>query len=290
VKKMLPYAVGILVLAVLIVSAVTYQVRESHVAVVARFGKPKRVVTVPGLHGKLPWPLENVYILDNRKRVYETSYTETLTRDSQNVILLNYAIWRIADPLSFLQAMGSVAAAEERLDGMITSAKNGIMGNYDLSAMVSTDPSMLKVEEIERAIVAEVQGTAREQIGFQRLALPEENIRNVFDKMRAARAQFAARWIAEGEREGDNIRSKTDLERKQILSEAIQRSAVIRGQAEAEAARIYAQAHSEDAEFYQFLRSLESLKRILGDRTTVILRTDNPPFDVMEAPKGVAHE
>jgi membrane protease subunit HflC len=198
-------------------------------------------------------------------------------------------VWRVAEPLRFYQSLGSVEGADAKLDGLVTNAKISVLGGYDLSSLVSTDPEDLQVEEIEARILAEVAdkaadkyGVTIEEVGFQRLSLPEGNTRYVFEQMRAERKQYAARFRAEGEREAAKIRADTDLEVAQIRAEANEEAARIRGEAEAEAARIYAEAHSLDPEFYRFKRSLESMEKLLGKQSTVVLRTDAAPFDVLE--------
>ena len=213
-----------------------------------------------------------------------------LTRDKKNIILLCYAVWRVDDPLLFHQSVGSMAGADTKLDGLVTNSMISVLGRYDLSALVSTEPEDLHVDDIEGEVLQTASeaavgkyGIAIEEIGFKRLSLPEGNIRYVFEQMRAERKQYAARFRAEGDREASKIRSETDLEAATIRAEARESAARIRGEAEAEAARIYAEAHKADPEFYRFLRSLDSLGRIVGKKTTVILRTDTEPFNLLES-------
>jgi len=286
----LRWIIGALAVLLITMSATAFTVRHQHVGLVTRFGKPTREAE-PGLHFKLPWPVEKVVTLDDRQRVFETRHSEMLTRDKKNVVLLSYAVWEIADPLTFYRAVGSRAGADEKLDGLVTNAKIGVLGNYDLSALVSTVPETLKVDQIERELLEAVAATARENygievvhVGFKRLSLPEQNIASVFDQMRAERMKEAAKWRAEGEREAKKIRSQTDLEVAQITAEAEEKAARIRGDAEAEAASIYGAAHSADPEFYRWLRELQSLPEVLSSETTLILRTDSAPFRLLEDP------
>jgi membrane protease subunit HflC len=285
--------VAALVVLLLVVSSVTFVLREGQVAVVTRFGAPRAVVTQAGPHLKLPWPVERVHALDGRRRVYAPRFAETLTRDKKNVILRTFVLWSVGEPLVFLQSTGDPRTAEERLDGLVTNAQNAVLGRHDLSALVSTDPARLQLAQVEERILQDVQATALQQfgvrvhqVGLQRLGFPAANTPYVFDQMRAERAQHAARQRAEGEREASAIRAQTDLEVAQITAEAKQKAAAIRGQAEAEAAQIYAEVHRRDPEFYKFLRSLDSLKSLLGRRSTVVLRTDAPPFNLLDGSGG----
>jgi membrane protease subunit HflC len=279
--------------ALIAAAGFVFTVREGEVAVVTRLGAPRAVVADAGLHAKLPWPLERVHAFDARARVFTSRFVETLTRDKRNVVLQAFVVWSVGDALAFLQAVGDQQSAEDRLDGLVTNAKNGVLGRHDLSALVSTTPGAIKIGEIEEAVLRDVEATARErlgvrihQVGLSRLGLPPENVKFVLDQMRAERAQVAARHRAEGEREASTIRAQTDLDAARIRAEGRRQAAEIRGRAEAEAARIYGEAHRRDPEFYRFVRSLESLKTVLGRRSTIILRTDAPPFDLLETGPG----
>jgi len=283
------YGLGGLILLGLAFFTFTWQLREGHVAIRLRLGRTVDVVQSAGLHGKMPWPIEKVVLLDGRRRVLKTRHTEMLTHDKKNVILLSYVVWRISDPLRFYQSLGSVEAADSKLDGLVTNAKISVLGGYDLSALVSTEADDLMTEDIEDAILTDVVNKASEEygveiedVGFERLSLPEGNTEFVFDQMRAERKQYAARYRAEGNREARSIQSSTKLEVAEIRAEASEKAAQIRGEAEAEAARIYAEAHSLDPDFYRFTRSLDSMGKILSGKSTVVLRTDSPPFELLQ--------
>jgi len=283
------YSLGGIILLGLALYAFTWQLREGSVAIRLRLGRAVDVVDTAGLHGKMPWPVDQIVVLDGRRRVLKTRHTEMLTRDKKNVILLSYVVWRISDPLRFYQSVGGVEAGDAKLDGLVTNAKISVLGGYDLSALVSTKSEDLKTEEIQAAILASVEtnaaekyGVRIEEVGFERISLPESNTRFVFDQMRAERKQYAARYRAEGEREAQSIRSSTMLEVAEIRAKANEEAARIRGEAEAEAARIYAEAHSVDPSFYRFTRSLDSMGKILNEKSHVVLRTDSPPFQLLQ--------
>ncbi len=283
------YSLGGFILLGLAFYAFTWQLRAGAVAIRLHLGRAVDVVDKAGLHGKLPWPVDQIVFLDGRKRLLKTRHTEMLTRDKKNVILLSYVVWQISDPLRFYQSVGSVEGADTKLDGLVTNAKISVLGGYDLSALVSTNAEDLKTKEIEAAILANVETNAIEkygvridEVGFERLSLPESNTRFVFEQMRAERRQYAARYRAEGEREAEAIRSSTMLEVATIRAEANEKAAKIRGEAEAEAARIYAEAHSVDPSFYQFTRSLESMDKVMSKKSHVVLRTDSPPFQLLQ--------
>ena len=280
------------VLVGLIVGYAAYvQVPEGHGAIVTRFGRPTRELTEPGPYWKWPWPIEQARLIDKRSRVFNTPYTATLTRDRRSVVLLSYVAWRVESPLTFLQSVGDADAAAAKLDGMITASKNTRLGGYDLSALVSTDPTQIKVAEIEAAILNDIRnvslekfGVHVEQVGIKRIAYEADNVAAVLAQMQAERQTEATRLRAEGEKEATAIRDDALVRSEEILRDGRLEAGRIRGEAAREAAEIYAQAQTIDPEFYRYWRSLEALKRTLGQNATIVLRTDQGIFDLLTTP------
>jgi membrane protease subunit HflC len=281
--------VGAVALLAIFFYATALVVREGQAVLVTRFGRPVRTDARAGLHWKLPWPIEQVTWLDMRRRVYESGHTEMLTRDKKNVIVRTFVVWRIGDVLAFTQAVGGRREAEGKLGGLLTNAAIATMGEHDLSAIVSTNAKDLQVDRIESELLKETAPVARrsygmevEQIRLQRIALPEENVKAVFEQMRAERRQYAAKFRAEGKLEASRIRSEAKLEAARIRAKGEEEEARIRGKSAAEATKIYADAHRVDPDFYRFTRSLDSLDKLVTDGTTVILRTDAEPFSLLQ--------
>lgn len=267
----------------------SFQVEQNESAVVTRFGRPVRVLREPGIYAKLCWPLDRVHRFDRRLVFSEARLSEALTRDRRNVILPMFTIWRIDDPLLCLQALGDPAQAPSKLDGLVTSARNSVLGRYDFSQLVSEDPARLALPALEAEVLALVQpqaakafGLRIESVGLERIALPEANALYVFERMRAERAQFAAQARAEGRREADDIRARTDAERTVLLAEARQYAEETRGRAEAEAARIYADAHGRDPDFYRYTRELQLLEAVAKENTTIVLDGGAAPFRLLQ--------
>ncbi len=281
---------GTLALAAIVFSATAVVVRQGQAVLITRFGRPLRAATQPGLHWKLPWPIDRTLLLDMRRRVYETGQTEMLTRDKKNIIARTFVVWRIGDPLTFIQAVGNEGDAEGKLDGLLTNAAIGTLGGHDLSALVSTNPNDLQMDQIESELLASTAplalrsyGVDVEQIRLERLALPAENVTAVFEQMRAERRQFAAKYQAEGEQAASKIRSEADLEAARIRAKGLEEEARIRGESAAQVAKTYADAHRIDPELYRFTRSLESLNKLVTRNTSLILRTDSEPFSLLQS-------
>ena len=287
-----------IILAFLLLSLILFQtvvlpVPEGYKAVITHFGNPNRIAEEAGPYLKWPWPIDNAYTFDCRKKIYKTKLTQTLTRDKKSIILESYIIWRINNPLIFLQAVGSIPNAEDKLDGMVSSSKNNVLGDYDLNNLVSTNPSSLKIDEIENKILEAVKQKAKdnlgievETLGIRRLAYPEQNIEAIFKQMRAERDQYASKYRAEGRKEAAIIISETELEVSKLNADAKKESAKIKGEADREAAEIYANAHKKGREFYKFTKSLEAIEKMSDKNSVFILRTDQPPFDAIYGNKN----
>jgi modulator of FtsH protease HflC len=283
-------AVGALALAAVAFDATGVIVPEGRAVLITRFGRPLRAATRPGLHWKLPWPIDTAIPLDMRRRIHETGQTEMLTRDKKNVIARMFVVWRIGDPLAFVQALGGESGADARLDTLMTNAEVGTLGEHDLSALVSTNPKDLQIDQIESELLAQIAPQARrdygidvDQVRIERLALPEVNVSAVFAQMRAERRQYSAQFRAEGERDAEDIKAAADLQAARIRAQGAEEAARIRGQSAARAAKIYADAHRTDPALYRFTRSLQSIDKLVTGGTTLILRTDSEPFSLLRS-------
>src|ERR1043166_3229300 len=289
-QRWLRAIMGSLAVLAIAFSATAVVVREGHAVVIPRYGHPLRTATTAGLHWKLPWPVDQSLLIDMRRHVYETGLTEMLTRDKKNVIARTFVVWRVGDPVAYIQAIGTDKAAEEKLDGLLTNAAIGTLGGHDLSELVSTTPSDLQVDQIESELLGSTApmalrsyGVTVEQVRIERLALPSDNVPAVFEQRRAERRQFAAKFQAEGELEASKIKSEAELAAARIRAKGAEEESRIRGEAAAQVAKTYADAHRVDPELYRFTRSLESLGKLLTGNTSLILRTDAEPFSLLQS-------
>ncbi len=269
-----------------------FVVDQTEFAMQMRFGRPVRAIVEPGPYWRLPWPIDTVVRFDNRLMVLENPGTdepdkEYLTQDEQsgigkNVVVTTYTCWRIrrdaAAVRRFLETMGDVAAAETRIGDVVVSELGAALGRNDFAVLVNTDAEQRRwdrvLEEIRTNCAARVDdayGVEIVDVRIQRLNFPEQNRRNVFDRMRAERETIAARYRSEGEEQAATIRAEANRGRAEILARALEESERIRGRADAEAARIYAEAYGADPEFYRFTRTLEAYEKTLNQGTVAIL-------------------
>jgi membrane protease subunit HflC len=278
-------AIGI---ALLIINSALFQVAETELAIITQFGKPVRVIHDAGLGIKMPMPIQSIRRFDRRLLVFDPKPGEFLTSDKKNVLVDAYLGWRIEDPLRFLESVKDRSVAELFLADLAYAAIGAEIGNYPLSALVSTMPESLYVEGIQKSVTDKCCKGARDEYGIdilevriKRLNLPDQNKESVFDRMRAERERMAKKYRSEGEEEAMKIRASTDKETRALLAEAYKESQRILGDADAEAARIYADAYSKNPEFYKMVRTLESYRKFMDDRTTVILSTDSELLNLM---------
>jgi len=280
-----------LLVAVLFVGSTSFfTVAETEVGIVTRFGAPQGELAGPGLHAKLPWPIDAVVRVDRRLLVFDNEPTEMLTLDKKNVLVDSFLCWKIADPLRFVQTVKTRPEAEARLLDLATSELGAEIGSEPMEHYLNADASKVKLREVATRAAEKVDALARQSFGIEVVDLringfnlPRQNRRSVIERMQAERARIATRYRSEGEEEALKIEAEAKTEREKILAEARSEAAAIRGQGEAEALEVLAEAYSEDPEFYRFLRSLESYEKIIDGDTTIFIESDS---ELMEAFHG----
>src|ERR1700686_4265133 len=262
--------------AFLILSYLTFfSVRETEFVLVTQFGRPVRTVTEAGLNVK--WPFQTAIYFDRRLRAYNPRPSEFLTRDKKNVVIENYVVWKIQDPNRFVQTVGDATAAEMRLHDIVWSGLSAALGTHDLDSIVGTEPDKVQTAAMLDNLTTLTDHAALEQYGInvvdvriRRLNLPEQNKQSVYARMRAERERIARQYRAEGEEQALTIRADPDRQKAEILSAAYKEAEKTRGEGDAESTRIYGEAYSRNPKFYRLLRTLESYKKILDDKTTAI--------------------
>ena len=262
---------------VMVLSMVTFTVDETNQAVVVRMGEPVRVVKEPGLHFKLPFPVETVHKFDRRLLEYDSAPAQIYTKDKKNLIVDNYARWRIVDPLAFLKTVRTEAGALSRLDDIVYAVLREELGRHTLSEVVAKNRELIMrtvTQKCDRA--AGKLGIEVVDVRIKRADLPKENERYVFDRMRAERHKMANQYRSEGEEMALKIRAQTDLEKRRILAEAYRKAEEIKGEGDAEASRIYAEAYRKDPEFYAFIRSLQAYDAVMDSSTVLVLPPEGP--------------
>ncbi len=266
---------------------ISFQVRETESALVTRFGQPVRTITEPKLCFKFPAPIERVHRFDSRLHVFEADQSETTTKGAVPIIVNTYVVWKIAEPLRFLNSVGTVKEAESKLYSQITDTQNRIIGQHSFSEFVNSDPDKIQFKKIEEDMLADLEQTLSDEygieiktLGIKQLKVNKDVTVKVFDRMKAARSRRTKTIISEGEGEATKIRGDANYKKSVILNTAEARALAIRGQGDAEAAKFYKMLE-EDPELAMFLRNIVSLAKMLGERSTLVIPTDFEPFKLL---------
>ena len=280
-----------LVVIVMGLYLIAFQVRETESALVTRFGKPVRTITEPKLCFKLPAPIERVHKFDSRMHVFEADLGETNTKGAVPIIVNTYVVWRIAEPLKFLNSVSTVKEAEVKLYSQITDTQNRVIGQHSFGEFVNSDPAKIKFKEIEAEMLADLEQTLSNEYGIEIKTLGIKQLKvnkvvtvKVFERMKAARNLRTKATISEGEGQATRIRGEANYKKDVLRTTAEARALAIRGQGDAEAAKHYKKLE-EDPELAMFLRNIDSLEKMLKERSTIVIPADSEPFKLLkEAP------
>lgn len=286
-KSTFPFIIAMLLVLLIITVMCAYQLKSTEVAIITTFGKPK-LITNPGLHPRLPWPMQRIVRLDRRVRLFTGSPRETMTRDNTNLIISLWATWSIAEPLLYFNSVGSKHEAESILKSLIESKQEAVIRGHDFVDFLSTDSNKVKFERIEEEILSAVQkqalntyGIGIDFIGLAQLNLNESATASVFERMKQEQVKIVAEIRSEGEKESKIIRDNADSLKAQKLAQSEAEAKRIRGQAMIKAAEQYDE-FKEDLDFAIFLRKLDALEETMKTKTTIILDPKTPPYDLLQ--------
>jgi membrane protease subunit HflC len=310
VKRALTVVLGI-VFALVLLSSV-YTVSETEQAIITQFGKPVGgVIETPGLHVKLP-VIQNVYRFEKRWLEYDGDPNEIPTRDKKYIWVDTYARWRIADALRFFQAVRDERGGQSRLDDIVDGETRNAIASFDLIEVVRSSNRAFEVTgELEGIGAAEAMAqikAGREKIAaqildraskitpefgvelvdvrFKRINYTESVQQAVFQRMIAERKRIAERSRSEGQGRAAEIRGQKERDVLAATSVGYKSAQELKGKADAKATAIYARAYGRDPSFYQFFKSMDTLKTALDRDATVILSTDSELLKYLKDSSG----
>ena len=283
---------GIVVAVVLLLVLVTFQVSETECAVMTTLGNiEKKADLKPGLHFRWPYPFQRVYKFDRRLRCFEGNagkLEETSTSDEQNILVGIFVEYRIADAEKFFVSLERVSEAEQRLNNWMRAARNATFGRYRFNQIVNVDAKEVKLAQIQKEMLDEIRRNAApfglevEAVGINAFNMPATISEEVFKRMIQERKSAAEKFLSTGALEAGKIRTAADKAKADLLTEAEAKAKTIRAEGDAEAARYY-EVFKANPELAAFLRKLDSLRRIMQSRTTLVLDTGAAPFDLLNA-------
>ena len=281
--KLLLLGVAIVVVIILALSS-TFKVNEYEQVILLQFGEPRKVVNgygtqEPGLYLKTPF-VQNVESFEKRILDYDAPPEEMILGDQKRLIVDSFIRYSITDPLLFFQTVGSESIARNRLGAILNAATRQVLGTVELITVLSGERGQLMVyilDQVNRQ--SKDFGVDVIDVRIRRADLPDENSQAVYRRMQTEREREAKEYRAQGDEASQRIRSRADKERTILLANAKRESEIIRGQGDALAIKIFADAFGQDEEFFSFYRSMQAYTLALGaEDTTLVLSPDSEFF------------
>ena len=280
-------AVG-LALAVLAYMSV-FIVTQTDQALVLQLGEHKRTVKQPGLHFKLPF-VQNVIYLDKRILNLDLKPEEIVSSDQKRMVVDAIARFRIIDPLLTFQTRRNERGVSQALETMVSSSVREVLAREPFITLLSGERADL-MEQIRDSVNegAHSFGVEIIDVRLRRVDLPARNSQSIYERMNTARRQEAQEIRAEGQEQALRIRAEAERERTILLANAERDGQILRGQGDSEAVRIFAEAFGRDVEFFEFYRSMQAYKVALQPGDTTLVLSPNSEFfkylDSMYTPK-----
>jgi len=292
-----------------------YTVSEVQQAIITQFGEPVGgPVTTAGLKIKVPF-IQDVNLIDKRVLEWDGSPTDMPTKDKLYVSVDLFARWRIVDPLQYFLRLRDERSAQSRLDDILGSETRNAVAKHELIEIIRTTKdrvplrdtvlagagpeqdvgALVPIQKGRKVVEQQIFAAAAEKvrvfgielldIRFKRINYNESVRPKIYDRMISERRQIAERFLSEGNGEAARIRGDRVRDLNKIQSEAYRQVEEIRGVADAQATEIYSKAYNqspEAVEFYEFTRTMQSYKSIIGANTTLVLSTRSDLFKFLE--------
>ncbi len=249
------------------------------------FGRPVSVLTEPGLSLRVPL-ISEVKTFDKRLLYFNAEPLPIQTRDEERIVVDNYVVWRITDPLQYFQSFPTGRSpAESQIDRVVRARVRQVIGQKTLAEVLTTARVAI-MTEITAATNTSLKdiGIVVDDVRINRTELPLGTEENVYARMRAERQRLSRQLRAEGDEKGRRIRAEAEREAVVIVAEAKRDADVQKGEGDAEAARIFAEAYTGDPGFYSFVRNLDAYRKVIPHGTTLVLPPSNDFFRLFETP------
>ena len=259
-----------------------YVVGPNEYAALFEFGKIVSIIDTPGIKYRLPI-VNTVQYISKKLHLYDIPRSGVITKDKKSMIADNYVTWKVIDPVKYIQTLNAVEArARERIEAAVYNAIKNVISSMTQDEVIEARGGKLstKIAEDSNSDIG-MYGIAIVQTEMKALDLPDDNKSAVYERMISERQNIAASYTAEGNSEAQKIRNRTDRQAAIKSAEAKQKAEVLIAEGEAEYMKILQAAYDtpEKAEFYNFLRSLDALKKSLrGSGEKIIILDKNSPL------------
>ncbi|SDY59261.1 protease modulator HflC [Nitrosomonas sp. Nm33] len=308
-------SVALALAVVVLVFQSAYTVNQTEQVIITQFGKPVGdPITTPGLHFKLPF-IQRVNSFDKRYLAWDGPMVEMSTKDKTYVQVDTFARWRITEPMRYYLRLRDERSAQSRLEDILGSETRTAIARHELIEVVRSDKDrqplqdeslgsltsagtlgLLRPIKVGRAAIEkEVFDAAAPKLAefgielldvrFKRINYNQQVLERIYQRMISERLQIAQRFRSEGEGEAARINGNKERDIHEIESTAYKRVQEIRGEADAKATEIYARAYAQKhgaAEFYKFIKSMETYRKIINADATLVLSTDSDLFALLK--------
>ncbi len=277
-RAALTVSLVVLAIAAFVAYLTLFTVSQTQQALVLEFGKPKRVITDPGLQYKIPF-IQNVEFFDKRILDIDTASQEVIASDKKRLVVDAFARYKIVDPLLFFQSLRDERVASARIGAVLEASLRRVLGGSSFTSVVRD-----KREALMKTIAAQVNEEAKPfgveivDVRIKRVDLPEANMQAIYRRMQTERQREAAEFRAEGEGASRRIRATADREVTVIKADATGESSRLRGNGDAEKNRIFAEAFGQDPDFFSFYRSMQAYESAFKSGDTKLLLSPNSQF------------
>jgi len=313
-KKLIGIIVGIVIIFIIVTSS-AFVVQETDQVIITQFGKPVGdPIVEPGIHFKIPL-MQEANFFEKRFLEWDGAPNQVPTKDKKFIWVNTYARWRITDPLLFFQRLRDERGARSRLDDILDGETRTAVANHVLDELVRSsnrdfarDSTVIGTgkereqlaikygrDKITREILQAATGRTHDlgiellDLRFKRINYVEEVRVKVYDRMITERKRIADQYRSEGQGEASKILGSKERELKRITSDAFRQAETIKGKADAEATKIYANAYNRNADtqdFYQFLKTMETYETTFNQDDWLILSSDNDFYKYLKSQRG----
>ena len=285
-KKAIKIILPLLIVAAILVSGNCFVVtQQNEYTIVRQFGAVVNIVDEPGLSMKLPF-LQTTSTLPKTEMLYDLAVSDVITSDKKSMVADSFVLWRITDPLKFIQTLsGNLANAEYRIDTVVYNALKTVISSMKQEDVISGRDGLLAQKIMDNVgDTFDKYGITILAIETKRIDLPDENKSAVYARMISERDNIAASYAAEGEAEAKQIRNEADKTVEITISQAEAAAEKLKAEGEAEYMRILSQVYdsADEADFYEFMRALDMAKSSLGgDNNTIVISSDSPIASIL---------
>ena len=280
-KKSLKFIIPLLlVVAFVLYSGAFVVTQQNEYTIVRQFGAVVDIVDEPGLSLKLPF-IQTTSTLPKTEMLYDLAVSDVITSDKKSMVADSFVLWRISDPLKFIQTLsGNLANAEYRIDTVVYNALKTVISSMKQEDVISGRDGLLAQKIMDNVgDTFDKYGITILAIETKRIDLPDENKSAVYARMISERDNIAASYAAEGEAEAKQIRNEADKTVEITLSQAQAAAEKLKAEGEAEYMRILSEVYDteDEADFYEFMRALDMAKSSLGgENNTIVISSDSP--------------